>query len=849
MIKEFDNIAIMSGERNITYKQLLDYINLFAEQTSKDEAQLCTADGSASLEDDACLSKNLSKTIIFSENREGWLYAFYSIWQNRGIAVPVDASSMVDDVAYILRDCQPSTIWTSRQKLPIIENALEVTGQSVKVLIIDDYETVTPQPRGRKTEIEEENIFVKDNHDPALIIYTSGTTGSPKGVVLSYANLYANMYSVTYDVPIFNPERRTIILLPLHHILPLVGTVILPILGGGGVAICPSMSGPDIMETLAKGKIAIFVGVPRLWQTLYNGIKKKIDERAITRLLFKICAKVGSPALSRKVFGAVHKKLGGNLAYCVSGGASLDPEIGEGLRTLGITMLEGYGMSETAPIISFTRPGDVIPGCVGLPMSTVTVKIVEGEICVKGPNVMLGYYNRPEETAQVIDSEGFVHTGDLGYIDELGRIHITGRSKEIIVLSNGKNVQPNEIEYKIEKYDDKVKEVAVTQNGDLLCAIIVPQEEWTRKLTDEEVEESLKRQVIEPYNRSVVNYKKIKSIFVYHGELPRTKLEKLQRFKLKDIIKTKEGNTSVKEEKVQELEMTKEYAILKQYIEKEKKMTISPSDNLETDLAFDSLDCVSLQGFVEQTFGIEIKADAFMRFNNVQAIADHIAVRKTRSEAEDINWHSILSGDSSNQELPTGGLVTTAESLSKSFLKVHNQLEIRGKENIPTSGNFIIAPNHQCFMDGQICVAGLDSKTLRNTYYYATENHVRGTVVVYLANRLNIVRMERSNLKNSILKLGEVLKKGKNIVIFPEGRRTDDGNVGEFKKTFAILSKELQVPILPVRISGGFEAMPRGKKFPNTHKITVEYLKPVMPLSSETYDEISEKVRTAIINV
>ena len=856
MIKEFDNIAIMSGDRNITYKQLLDYINLFAEQTQKDEAQPRTAE-------------NLSKTIIFSENREGWLYAFYSVWQNRGIAVPVDASSMVDDVAYILRDCQPSVIWTSREKLPVIEDALKVTGQSVKVLVIDDFETVTPHPRGRKTEIEDENIFVKDNHDPALIIYTSGTTGSPKGVVLSYANLYANMYSVTYDVPIFNSERRTIILLPLHHILPLVGTVILPILGGGGVAICPSMSGPDIMDTLTRGKIAIFVGVPRLWQTLFNGIKKKIDERAATRMMFNLCAKVGSKKLSRKVFDAVHQKMGGHLTYCVSGGASLDKEIGEGLRTLGITMLEGYGMSETAPIISFTRPGDVIPGCVGLPMSTVTVKIVNDEICVKGPNVMLGYYNRPEETAQVIDSEGFVHTGDLGFIDELGRIHITGRSKEIIVLSNGKNVQPNEIEYKIEKYDDKVKEVAVTQNGDLLCAIIVPQDEWARNMTDTEIEEALKRQVIEPYNSSVVNYKKIKSIFVYHGELPRTKLDKLQRFKLKDLMLNSESKKMQNAEcrmqndsptnnnaqpnsasSIQNSAFSNEYALLKQYIEKEKKMEINPTDNLETDLAFDSLDCVSLQGFVEQTFGIEIKADAFMKFKNVQAIADHIAKLSDGSEiseAEDINWHSILAGDSSNLELPSGSLVTTAESLSKSFLKVHNRLEIKGKENIPTNGNYIIAPNHQSFLDGQISVAGLDNNALRNTYYYATENHVRGSVVLYFANRLNIVRMERSNLKNSILKLGEVLKRGKNIVIFPEGRRTDDGKVGEFKKTFAILSKELQVPILPVRISGGFEAMPRGTKFPNTHKITVEYLKPVMPSSDETYDEISEKVREAIV--
>lgn len=234
-------------------------------------------------------------------------------------------------------------------------------------------------------------------------------------------------------------------------------------------------------------------------------------------------------------------------------------------------------------------------------------------------------------------------------------------------------------------------------------------------------------------------------------------------------------------------------------------------------------------------------------FDNKQIIADTTAVSKKSIKAEGTNWGLLLADDSSQLELPASTFVTIAEGLYKIFLKVHNRLEIKGRENIPTDSNFIIASNHQTFLDGQICAAGLDKKTLCNTFYYATEEHVRGAVLVYLANRLNIVRMERRNLKNSILKLGEVLKKGKNIVIFPEGRRTEDGNMGVFKKTFAILSKELNVPILPVRITDGFEAMPRGKKFPNTHKITIEYLKPVLPSSENTYDEISEKVKSAII--
>ena len=825
MIKEYKNIAIMAGERNITYTQLLDYINLFSKYTPQGKG---------------------NKTLVFSENREGWIYAFFSIWQNKGVAVPVDASSTVSDVLYILNDCRPQCIWTSKERLNVAREAVQESGLPIQILLIDDYEQAVCPAREGKMYIQEDGIFTADNQDMALIIYTSGTTGSPKGVMISYANLYANCHSVTVDVHIFDETRRTLILLPLHHVLPLVGTVIMPILAGGGVAICPTLSGPDIMNTLVSGKIAIFVGVPRLWTTIYLGIKKKIDASPVARTLFKLCEWAKSPKLSRIIFKAVHQKLGGNLIYCVSGGASLDTEVGYGLRTLGITMLEGYGMTETAPIISFTRPGDVIPGCVGKPMSTVKVKIVNGEICVKGPNVMLGYYNRPEETAQVIDKDGYVHTGDLGYLDELGRIHITGRSKEIIVLSNGKNIQPAELEFKLEKYDQYVKEVAVTQDGDMLRAIIVPQETWAANLSDAEVEEKLKRLVIEPYNRTVVNYKKLMSLFVYRGSLPRTKLDKLQRFKLKDLIKDA-GKTEVLTTEKLQVNETPEMKILREYIEEEKKLTVKPTSHIEIDLAFDSLDCVSMEGFIERTFGVQMKSSTFAQYANVQEIADYITQHKTRSEVENTDWNAILASDTSNLSIAsTWRIHTKVVRMMHRYFEKHNNLKVNGVENIPLEGAFILAPNHQSAIDGNICTAGLSTEVLRNTYYYATEEHIKGYPLQLMARHNNVILMQHHNLKDSILRMAKVLKQGKNLVIFPEGARTHNGQMQAFKKTFAILSKELNIPIVPVRIEGAFEAMPRGTRHLGKNKITVTYLPVVKPEPEDTYQQLSDKVRNAI---
>lgn len=839
MIKDFQKTAIVTQKGEISYSEMLKLIDIYAHHTPRQKG---------------------AKTLIFGENREGWIYAFFSVWRNEGVAVPVDAGSTASDVAYILRDCQPECMWTTRQCEDVARQAIAETGAQTEVLIIDEYEANGTNGSNETNRTNKTNETNEDNNsgglrpcmdrgdEMALIIYTSGTTGSPKGVMLSFTNLKANDYSVSEDVPIFNSERRAIILLPLHHVLPLMGTLIIPIIRGGGVAISPSMAAADIMDTLCRGKVGIFVGVPRLWQTLYAGIKKKIDGSFVTRALFKLCQKVGSRTLSRIVFASVKKKMGGHLDYCVSGGAALDKEIGEGLKVLGLDVLEGYGMTECAPMISFTRPGDIIPGCAGRPLKMVECKLVDGELCARGENVMLGYYNRPEETAAVIDQDGFIHTGDLARFDDEGRVYITGRTKEIIVLSNGKNVQPAEIEYKLEKYADRVKEAAVVQDGDMLRAIIVPQDLWARDLSDETVTEQLKRDVIELYNKTVSNYKKLMSLAIYREPLPRTKLDKLQRFKLKAILENiqKGGNKTENDEPIV-VPTTPEYKLLSDYIEGVKKLTPRPTDHLETDLAFDSLDKIEMQGFIEQTFGLTMTIEDLTAFHNLQALSEHIAHDKTRMEVTNVDWHQLLDEHKDSLKLNRTSLLMP---LHFKYLKllhlVYNRVSISGLENIPAKGPFIVAPNHQSFLDGPLAVCGMPWSRLYNTFFYVTEEHVKGIILRKMAKRNNMILMERRDLKNSILRLAEVLRQGKNIVIFPEGTRSHDGQLDSFKKTFAILAKELQCPILPVCIDGAYDAMPRGTHFLKPGKITVQYLEPIQPTDDDTYDTLCDRTRRAI---
>ena len=813
LLKEYEGIAIVDNRKDVDYSEFLSRITLFSKHSPKELG---------------------AKTVIFSENRLGWIYALFAVWNNRGIAVPVDAMVTLAEFVYIVKDCSPSAIWTNSKKLGFVSKALLEAELNIPVLLMEDYEL---------SEIDSpyKSYVPYEDDSTSLIIYTSGTTGAPKGVMLSFRNILSNVYSVSRDVPIFRSELRTLILLPLHHVLPLMGSVVAPLMVGGGVAISPSMNSLDIMQTLQRGHVGIIIGVPRFWKMFYLGIKKKLDSSIITKTLFNLCKFLNNSSFSKLIFSSIRKKMGGRITYCVSGGAALDREIGVGLRVLGLDVLEGYGMSETAPMISFTRPDDIIPGCVGKPMPSVTVEIRQSEIYVKGPNVMQGYYNNPEATLSVIGEDGFLRTGDLGYFDDKGRLYITGRSKEIIVLSNGKNINPVEIEAEIDKFSACVKESAVLQENDILKAIIVPQPEMLDK-SDAEIENLLKSEVLQPYNDSVPSYKRILSLLVYRGELPRTRLDKIQRFKLQSL-------QSEKEEKVQTVvEPTfPEYQMLKNYISREKNKQVLPTDHLDFDLAFDSLDKVSLQGFLEFTFGLEIDQNRLSSFQNVAELAEYIFDFKTYVGQEDIDWSNLVNQNVENLRLPSTwptGIVLT--KLFKLAVKNYFPLNVEGIENIPAEHPVIFAVNHQSYLDGMFVMSFLKPSIIRKTYFYAKREHVNNWFVKFFARKHNVIVVNSTNIKKSILQLSKVLKQGKNIIIFPEGTRSYDGSVAEFKKTFAILGKELKVPVVPVCISGAFDALPRGRKCPRRNPVTVSFLPIVNHDDSVSYETLASQVRQVI---
>ena len=809
-----DKKSIISQQGDFTYRQLLQHIQQYSLLFD---------------------NKGYSKVAIYSENRIEWFFAFYAALQNNCIAVPVDFMASAEDVAYILNDCQPELIFISEGMRESYTKVERRSNFKPEVIYFENHPPVSGQS-------PTEWIGPTDNEDTAVIIYTSGTTGSPKGVMLSYTNLLANMRAVV-DAKIFHSESQVLVLLPLHHIFPLVGSLMVTFFSGGTTVVSPSMQSSDLMKTLADNSVTVFIGVPRLYELIYRGLMAKINKSLLARTFLKLVYLTKSRKLGKTLFKKVHVGLGGHLKFMIAGGAALNKEVGTFFYAIGFDILEGFGMTEAAPMITFPRPGRVKIGSTGEALPGMTVEIREGEIVAKGPNVMKGYYNRPEETAEVL-KDGWLYTGDLGRFDEEGFLYITGRKKEIIILPNGKNINPVEIEQKLEFFSKAIKEAGVFLHKDMLHAAIVPDYNFLSENGITDLIGYFRDDVISPFNTELSSYKRIMQFTLVKTDLPRTRLSKLQRFKLEELVEDTEGKKNKSE-----APLSAEYLAVKSFIESQVDIDISPDDHLVFDIALDSMGKMSMIDWIEQTFGLKIDEEQLLKFPSIAKIAEYIGSNKLFHKQESSSWSGSLK-DSSPVELPKSSfLLKFIVSSVRGFFSLFFKFTVEGTENIPEGPCFIV-PNHQTKLDAFLVLSCLDNKTLKETYSYAKKDHVKSKLRQFAAKRTNVIVMDLAkDLKESIHKMAEVVKHGKKILIFPEGTRTLTGNMGDFKKTYAILSAELNIPILPVAISGGYEAMSSGKKKIKTgSKIIVAFLPCVEP-SGKTPEELNGIVRNQIAEV
>lgn len=503
------------------------------------------------------------KVIIIGETQLGWYTSYMAMLCGVGIAVPTDRELPIHELENIVKRSKASAIIYSPKKKEDIEKIKEKIPEVEYFIEMKSDRKIEGKDVGLEHLIElgknliksGNNSFEKIEIDPEefkILFFTSGTTSNSKGVMLNNRNLAENINAVSAYVKLY-PIDRLFSVLPLHHCYESTIGFLLPIACGASIAICEGLR--YIVPNLQEAKPSAILTVPLLVESLHKKINEKIvkskkDKIVNTMISVTNALKGAGIDIKKKVFKEIYENLGGNLRIIVSAAAPIDKKVGLWLEDIGITFLQGYGLTETAPISALTPEYKTCIGSAGKAIVQADVKVKdpnengEGEILIKTPTLMLGYYEDEEETKKVIDEDGYFNSGDIGYLDEDGYIFITGRSKNVIVTQNGKNIYPEEIEMLLDKVDE-IKESMVygkkpevnskkEEKELIITARVIPDydkiEELHGKLSEKEIYDVIWKKVKE-VNKQLTSYKAIKALEIKEGEFEKTSTMKIKRYK------------------------------------------------------------------------------------------------------------------------------------------------------------------------------------------------------------------------------------------------------------------------------------------------------------------------------
>jgi long-chain acyl-CoA synthetase len=504
--------------------------------------------------------KKSDRVAIFSENRPEWAAAYFGIISAGGVVVPLDAKLTDNEVRFILHDSQAKCVFTSESRIDTMDRVKPFLPHLEKIILLDRSQRRDVMHLGQLKPHrgkERERIVYPD--DTAVLVYTSGTTGVAKGVELSYKSLLFQVLACNSLIH-YTQKDRFLSVLPLNHMLEITGGLIAPLYAGACITYCDTLKTSAMLPLMREIRITAMISVPLVLKMLHGGIMKKAAKLphfrkkafdaslAASRFLLKFNIRIG-----RFLFRSVHREFGGRLRGFVSGGAPLDKHVEMDLNALGFRVLQGYGLTETAPIISVNTFKAERFGSVGKPLPGVGVKILkdkdtdaEGEILTRGPHVMKGYYGNPEKTSEVL-CQGWLHTGDLGYFDRDGFLYISGRKKNMIVLGGGKKVFPEEVEAVISK-SPYIKEICVLgrtagrgmrKGHEEVYAAIVPDME-TFERDGISAADEISRKVsaeIARLSGELSPYKRIMSFDIFYEDLPKTVTKKIKRDAVAAMVK------------------------------------------------------------------------------------------------------------------------------------------------------------------------------------------------------------------------------------------------------------------------------------------------------------------------
>jgi long-chain acyl-CoA synthetase len=860
-----------------------------------------------------------ARVAIFADNHPRWVATYLGTIAAGYTAVPLDTAFHANQVTKLLNDSGASLLVTDAKHLAAAEQA--VTGLGVGLVLTDPagLKTTSPKPSGSKPDAGQPS-WVGDldsmlaagpgefravdapAENVAALLYTSGTTADPKGVMLTHANLMGEVNAV-FGLLHIGPGDALLGILPMFHVLAQMANLLLPLVKGARVVYLETLNTTELLRALQERQITAFCVVPQFFYLIHERIFKEVAKQgkvaqSILRSLMRanlFLRKFGLNA-GPTLFGRIHKTFGTRMRYLVTGGSRFDPGIARDFRAFGIDLLNAYGLTETTGGAFVNTPGHVVIGSVGPPLPTTEAKILDpqpqedgglpvGEIILRGPIVMRGYWNRPDATASVL-KDGWLYTGDLGYFDARGNLFITGRRKEVIVLANGKNVYPEEIESHYLK-SAFIKEMCVmgleTKPGDpgseRLYAVVVPNFDVLKEKKIVNAKEVI-RFDIESLSQQIASTKRIGDYEIWQEDLPRTTTRKLKRFEIEKRVRAnrtraKSGEVDLPAERpltpedqawLEQPAVQRGLGIIAENAHTVPE-TLRPADNLELDLGLDSMQRVELLVALEEQLGGDVEegqlAEIYSVRDLVNAVLESAASGKTAPRSQFAGWRAVLREDPTDPEiLDLARRHPFVESfwyfVSRVGLIIARDrfdLKVSGLEKLPKEGTYILSSNHQSYLDPIVLASVVPRDVFVNLFAVGTSDIFGEGIMRKIARAVRVVVLDPdANLIPAMRAGAYGLRNGRSLILYPEGERSIDGTPRTFKKGAAILSIHLQVPIVPIAIEGFDEAWPRGKRFQKFTPLKIVFGDPIYPppeseASEEAYGRLIGKVKERVVTM
>jgi long-chain acyl-CoA synthetase len=839
------------------------------------------------------------RAAILADNDAHWIECYLGILHLGGVAVPFDTAYKPAQVRAILDSCGARVLFTTPRYLDTARAAGALPGSAMPTLALlsgtapdlpgpDQYATAVPVPLCVDTSDE----------DAAVLLYTSGTTADPKGVVLTHGNLEAERRAAFQIVDV--TEHDAVLgVLPLFHALAQMANLLLPLSVGGRVVFLETVSSTSLLEALNARGITIFACVPQFFYLIHQRVTGEVRRRgALARAAFRGLIDAGvwlrdhlgwNPG--RRLFARVHRVLGPRMRMLITGGSRFDPAIGRDLYGMGFTLLNAYGLTETSGGATIMRPGDRFTTSVGQPFPGVDIRIApretadaeagDGEVLIRGPIIMREYFGRPDATADTL-RDGWLHTGDLGRLDADGRLYITGRKKEIIVLSSGKNLYPEEIEahYRQSAFIKELAVLGLARPGEpaaeRLHAVVVPDEQALRERGAVNLRELIRFE-IEGRSVHLPAYKRILSYDISLDPLPRTSTGKIRRHEIERRLRERAAATTEAERPPSDAEIAwltdaDHRSALEAIARRLDRRQVRPDANLELDLGLDSMERVELLTMLERRARTQVAPEARATIFTVRQLVEAVRAGEpaVHSGGEDgvpggadgiEAWDAILTGapdaaliEGLRRPKPLRALVLFALiRMAGGLARLLPGFRVSGIEHLPADGPFIISPNHQSYLDAFFLAAALPYRVFSNLFFVGAAEYFQTPLMAWAARSINIVPVDPdANLVSAMQAGAAGLRLGKVLMLFPEGERSIDGELKKFRKGAAILSAHLDVPVVPVALDGLFAIWPRGRAVSwrlllpgRTRPVTLAFGPPIRP-GRDAHDEGTEALRDAV---